>query len=85
MNSQVASLKVCAEIGRNIQKQSTMSVVTYIKESFKELNDKVTWMPLPEAQKSTVVVAVFTVLFALSVFLVDRVFQLGLGEYFKLF
>ncbi len=62
-----------------------MSIVTYIKESFKELNDKVTWMPLPEAQKSTVVVAIFTVLFALSIFLVDKVFQLGLEEYFKLF
>ena len=62
-----------------------MSVVTYIKESFKELNGKVTWMPLPEAQKSTVVVALFTVLFAIAIFLVDKAFQYGLGEYFKLF
>jgi preprotein translocase subunit SecE len=62
-----------------------MGIVTYIKESFKELNTKVTWMPLPEAQKSTVVVAIFTVLFALAIFLVDKVFQLGLEQYFNLF
>jgi len=42
-------------------------------------------MPLPEAQKSTVVVAIFTVLFALAIFLVDKVFQLGLEQYFNLF
>jgi preprotein translocase subunit SecE len=68
-----------------VQKQNTMSVVTYIKESFKELNHKVTWMPFPEAQKSTVVVALFTVLFAIAIFLVDKAFQLGLAQYFKLF
>ena len=62
-----------------------MSVVTYIKESFKELNDKVTWMPFPEAQKSTVVVALFTVLFAITIFFVDKAFQLGLEEYFNFF
>ena len=62
-----------------------MGIVTYIKESFKELNTKVTWMPLPEAQKSTVVVAIFTVLFALAIFLVDKVFQIGLEQYFNLF
>ena len=62
-----------------------MGIVTYIVESFKELNTKISWMSFPEAQKSTVVVAVFTVLFALAVFLVDKVFQLGLEQYFNLF
>ena len=62
-----------------------MNIVTYIKDSFKELNDKVTWMPMAEAQKSAIVVTVFTVLFALAVFLVDKVFQLGLKQYFNLF
>jgi preprotein translocase subunit SecE len=40
---------------------------------------------MSEAQKSTVVVAIFSVLFALAVFGVDKVFQLGLEEYFNLF
>ena len=62
-----------------------MGVVTYIKESFEELNKKVTWISFSEAQKSTVVVAIFTVLFALAVFAVDKFFQLGLEQYFNLF
>jgi len=68
-----------------MQKQRIMSIVTYIKESFKELNDKVTWTPLPEAQKSAIVVAIFTVIFSLAIFLVDKVFQSGLEQYFNLF
>lgn len=62
-----------------------MNIVTYIKESFKELNDKVTWMPFPEAQKSAIVVTIFTVLFAISIFLVDKAFQFVLKQYFNLF
>ncbi|WP_457615483.1 preprotein translocase subunit SecE [Lutibacter sp.] len=62
-----------------------MSLVKYIKESFEELRNKVSWIPWEEAQKSTVIVALFTVLFALAVFVVDKVFQSGLEEYFKLF
>jgi preprotein translocase subunit SecE len=62
-----------------------MDIVNYIKDSFKELNTKVSWISLQEAQKSTVVVAIFSVLFALAVFLVDKVFQFGLEQYFNLF
>ena len=62
-----------------------MKVIKYIKDSFEELNTKMTRISWAEAQKSTVVVAIFTILFALAVFLVDKVFQTGLGEYFKLF
>ncbi len=62
-----------------------MGMINYIKESFQELSTQVTWIPLSEAQKSTVVVAIFSVLFALAVFAVDKVFQLGLEEYFNLF
>lgn len=62
-----------------------MGIVNYIKDSFKELNTQVSWLAMPEAQKSTVVVAVFSVLFALAVFAVDKVFQFGLEQYFNLF
>lgn len=62
-----------------------MSVVNYIKESFEELNSNMTWLPKAEAQKSTVVVAVFTIVFALAVFAVDSVFQNGLDNFFNLF
>ena len=62
-----------------------MNLVKYINDSFEELRNKVSWIPWDEAQKSTVVVAVFTIIFALAVFLVDKFFQTGLTEYFKLF
>ncbi len=62
-----------------------MGIINYVKDSFKELNTQVSWLPMTEAQKSTVVVAIFSVLFALAVFGVDKVFQLGLEQYFNLF
>ena len=60
-----------------------MKVIKYIKDSFIELNTKMTWLPFAEAQKSTVVVAIFTIIFALAVFIVDKGFQSVLGQLFK--
>ncbi len=65
--------------------QITNNMIKYIKESFEELSNHVTWLSREEAQKSTVVVAVFTVLFAIAVFAVDYVFQLGLDNFFTMF
>ncbi|PID70141.1 MAG: preprotein translocase subunit SecE [Flavobacteriales bacterium] len=62
-----------------------MNIGTYFKESFEELKTKVTWLPFAEAQKSTVVVALFSLLFALAVFGVDKLFQNVLEQYFNLF
>ncbi len=44
-----------------------------------------TWVSKEEAQKTTVTVAVFTILFSLAVAGVDYVFQTGLDNFFKLF
>ncbi|NQX82715.1 MAG: preprotein translocase subunit SecE [Flavobacteriaceae bacterium] len=62
-----------------------MKLLKYIKESFEELRTNITWASKEEVNKSTVVVAVFTVIFALSVFLVDSFFQMGLDSFFKQF
>ncbi len=62
-----------------------MNIVTYVKESFRELKDNMTWISWEEAQKSTTVVVVFTVLFALAVFAADKVFQTLLKNLFQLF
>ena len=62
-----------------------MNIINYIKESFEELNTNMTWLPLAEAQKSTLVVAIFTVIFAVAVFAVDTVFQNGLDAFFNIF
>lgn len=60
-------------------------MVDYIIKSFKELQNEVSWMPINEAQKTTVVVAIFTIIFAVAVFLVDKFFQTGLEKYFNIF
>jgi len=43
-----------------------------------------TWISKEEAQKTTVIVAVFTIVFAITVFLVDQVFQNGLEGFFNI-
>tara|TARA_R110000787_G_scaffold128702_3_gene240492 strand:+ start:1768 stop:1956 length:189 start_codon:yes stop_codon:yes gene_type:complete len=62
-----------------------MKFIQYIKDSFGELNNHMTWVSMPEAQKTTVTVAVFTIIFALAVAGVDYVFQSGLDNFFTLF
>ena len=57
-------------------------MVNYISESYKELKNHVTWPSWAEAQKLTVIVAVFSVLLALAVWGVDTVFSKVVGLYF---
>jgi preprotein translocase subunit SecE len=59
--------------------------VQYIKDSFEELNTNMTWASREEAQKSTVIVAAFTIIFALIVAGIDKVFYTGLDWFFALF
>ena len=68
-----------------VQNKSKMNFIQYIKDSFDELNNHMTWVSKEEAQKTTVTVAVFTILFSLAVAGVDYVFQTGLDNFFKLF
>lgn len=57
-------------------------MVNYITESYKELKNHVTWPTWAEAQRLTVIVAVFSVLLALAVWGVDTVFSKMVGLYF---
>jgi preprotein translocase subunit SecE len=59
-----------------------MGFVTYVKESYNELVNHVTWPSWAEAQKLTVTVAVFSVIFALIIYGVDTVFSKALTNYF---
>ncbi|MFI2743835.1 preprotein translocase subunit SecE [Zhouia sp. PK063] len=61
-----------------------MTILNYFKESFIELKDNVTWPSWAEAQKLMVVVAVFSIIFALAVWGVDTVFNRLVDLYFKL-
>ncbi|PSG86108.1 preprotein translocase subunit SecE [Aurantibacter aestuarii] len=59
-------------------------VVNYIKESFGELKNNVSWTPWPEAQRLTIIVVVFSVIFSLVIWGVDTVFSKVIAAYFNL-
>ncbi|QEE48104.1 preprotein translocase subunit SecE [Flavobacterium alkalisoli] len=50
-------------------------VTNYISEAFTELKTNVTWPEWSEVQRLTIIVAVFSILFALATFAVDRGFE----------
>jgi preprotein translocase subunit SecE len=58
-------------------------VVNYISESFEELKSNVTWPTWAEVQRLTIVVAVFSVVFALATWGVDEVFAKTLAVFFN--
>ncbi len=58
--------------------------VNYLRESYNELKNHVTWTPLAEAQRLTVLVAVFSIIFALAIWGVDTVFSRAIKFYFQL-
>jgi preprotein translocase subunit SecE len=58
-------------------------IITYVKESFEELKNHVTWTPWPEAQRLTVVVAIFSIIFSLAIWGVDTVFSRAVKTYFS--
>ncbi len=50
-------------------------MLNYIKESYKELVEKVTWPTFPQLQSSTIVVMVASLIFALVVLVMDISFE----------
>ena len=57
--------------------------VNYVKESFGELKNNVSWPTWAEAQSLTVLVAVFSILFSLAIWGVDTVFSKVITLYFQ--
>jgi len=60
-----------------------MKVINYISEAFEELRTNVTWPEWAEVQRLTIVVAVFSVLFALATWGVDELFAKALAGFFN--
>ena len=58
-------------------------IVNYIKDSFDELKNNVTWPTWQEAQRLTVLVAVFSIIFSLAIWGVDTVFSKVIQAYFN--
>jgi len=66
-----------------VQKKILMAkVVNYISEAFEELKSNVTWPVWAEVQRLTIVVALFSVLFALATWGVDEMFANILEKFF---
>lgn len=57
-------------------------VVNYISEAFEELKSNVTWPAWAEVQRLTIVVALFSVIFALATWGVDEMFANILEKFF---
>lgn len=56
-----------------VQNKNTMTkVVNYISEAFEELKSNVTWPVWAEVQRLTIIVAVFSIVFALATWGVDE-------------
>lgn len=55
------------------------NLITYIKESFDEVVNHVSWPKYSELQQSTVLVVVASVVFALVVAVIDKSFDELLG------
>lgn len=58
-------------------------LTTYLSESYNELKNHVTWPTLAEAQRLTVVVAVFSIIFSLIIWGIDTVFSGVIEQYFE--
>jgi len=57
--------------------------VTYVRESFGELKNNVTWPVWAEAQSLTILVAVFSIIFSLAIWGVDTIFSKVITFYFQ--
>ena len=65
-------------------KKNTMAgFANYISESYNELKNHVTWPSWSEAQRLTVIVLVFSIIFSLAIWGVDTLFSSAIEEYFK--
>ena len=58
-------------------------MIQYIKESYEELTNHVTWPTISDAQREMVVVVVFSILFSLVIWGMDSAFEYLIGKYFE--
>ena len=58
-------------------------MIEYIKESFEELKNNVSWPTWAQGQSLTVLVALFSIIFSLAIWGVDTVFARVVELYFN--
>ncbi|HMM11368.1 MAG TPA: preprotein translocase subunit SecE [Bacteroidales bacterium] len=64
---------------------SKFSIVNYVKESYTELMQKVSWPTWSELQSSAMVVSIASLIIALVVYLMDLSFRTLLENFYRLF
>ena len=74
-----SSLSTRAKINKSMS-----AVIDYIKDSFEELRNNVSWTPRAELQRLVVIVLVFSVIFSLIIWGADTILSEVVGLYFKL-
>jgi preprotein translocase subunit SecE len=60
------------------------NVTNYISEAFTELKTNVTWPEWAEVQRLTIIVAVFSIIFALVTFGIDKGFEVLVAKVYAL-
>jgi preprotein translocase subunit SecE len=60
------------------------AIIDYIRDSFEELKNNVSWTPKVELQRLVVIVLVFSVIFSLAIWGADTVLSEVVGFYFQL-
>ena len=58
--------------------------ILYVKESYNELINKVSWPSYPALIRNTILVSVASIILALIIFLMDTVFQAILEQIYKI-
>ncbi len=77
----VGSSSLSTRADDNIQ---IKGMIDYIRDSFEELKNNVTWTPRAELQRLAVVVLSFSILFSLAIWGADTVLSGVVKAYFKL-
>lgn len=62
-----------------------MKLVAYLKDTYNELMNKVTWPSWDELQESAVVVMIASAIFAIIIALMDIAFKNIMGEIYEFF
>ena len=76
---------VSSSLSTRAIKKDKMKIGAYIKDSFDELLNKVTWPTWEELQSSAVVVAIASLIIALIIFAMDQVFSNLMKLFYDLF
>jgi preprotein translocase subunit SecE len=58
-------------------------VLSYFSEAFEELKSNVTWPEWADVQKYTIIVALFSVIFAMATWGVDELFSKAIAGFFN--